>query len=245
MRASGPWKAAGRSVRVDRRRRGGGRGHRRGLVRRTSCAAAGPGGWSLVERSTLGQGASSRAAGIVRSQGGTPTAVRLAEWSRAFYRRQHDELRDRLGLRAARATSCPASPRPTWPTARARMAMQQGLGLDVRWLDADEADALNPTMAPGVDPRGHLPRRRRLHPPAAQRRWPTRVALAVSGVEVHERVAFDGPGDVRRPGHRGGDQRGRHRHRAGGPHRRARAGRGGTSGRGPRSPPAASATRWR
>ena len=39
----------------------------------------------LLEKRTLGQGASSRAAGIVRSQGGTSWAVRLGEWSRRFY----------------------------------------------------------------------------------------------------------------------------------------------------------------
>src|ERR1700694_4653282 len=44
----------------------------------------------LIERSTLGRGASSRAAGVVRAQGGTPTAVRLARWSMDFYRRQQD-----------------------------------------------------------------------------------------------------------------------------------------------------------
>src|SRR5690349_13352967 len=42
----------------------------------------------LVEKGHLGQGASSRAAGIVRMQGGTPEAVRLGLWSRGFYLRQ-------------------------------------------------------------------------------------------------------------------------------------------------------------
>src|SRR4051794_22264032 len=46
----------------------------------------------LLESDRLGQGASSRAAGIVRSQGGTPWAVKLAEWSRAFYRSQREEI---------------------------------------------------------------------------------------------------------------------------------------------------------
>src|SRR4051812_41179697 len=46
----------------------------------------------VVEKDRLGQGASSRAAGIVRSQGGTRWAVELAEWSRRFYLSQHDEL---------------------------------------------------------------------------------------------------------------------------------------------------------
>src|SRR5580692_6254754 len=46
----------------------------------------------LLEKRTLGQGASSRAAGIVRTQGGTPWAVRLGEWSRRFYLSQAAEI---------------------------------------------------------------------------------------------------------------------------------------------------------
>ena len=42
----------------------------------------------LLEKGALGQGASSRAAGVVRLQGGTPEAVRLGRWSREFYLRQ-------------------------------------------------------------------------------------------------------------------------------------------------------------
>src|SRR5215471_13227037 len=38
----------------------------------------------LLEKGLLGQGASSRAAGVVRLQGGTPAAVRLGQWSRRF-----------------------------------------------------------------------------------------------------------------------------------------------------------------
>jgi sarcosine oxidase subunit beta len=46
----------------------------------------------VVERSRLGRGASSRAAGMVRAQGGTTWAVRLGMWSQEFYRSQHDEI---------------------------------------------------------------------------------------------------------------------------------------------------------
>src|SRR5918996_2192515 len=44
----------------------------------------------VLERDLAGQGASSRAAGVVRAQGGTPDTVRLGMWSIDFYRRQHD-----------------------------------------------------------------------------------------------------------------------------------------------------------
>src|SRR4051812_13200019 len=46
----------------------------------------------LLERDTLGQGASSRAAGMVRAQGGTEWAVRLGMFSREFYAGQPDVL---------------------------------------------------------------------------------------------------------------------------------------------------------
>ena len=44
----------------------------------------------LVEADTLGSGASSRAAGMVRAQGGTETAIRLGLFSRDFYTTQRD-----------------------------------------------------------------------------------------------------------------------------------------------------------
>ena len=46
----------------------------------------------LVEATRLGAGASSRAAGMVRAQGGTETAVRLGLFSRDFYAGQRDHL---------------------------------------------------------------------------------------------------------------------------------------------------------
>src|SRR4029453_11305581 len=42
----------------------------------------------VLERGLAGGGASSRAAGIVRAQGGTPATVALGRWSIEFYRRQ-------------------------------------------------------------------------------------------------------------------------------------------------------------
>src|SRR3954469_22521343 len=60
----------------------------------------------LVEAGTLGQGASSRAAGMVRAQGGTPTAVRLGLFSRDFYAGQAAELGIDSGS-SPRVTTCP------------------------------------------------------------------------------------------------------------------------------------------
>ncbi len=144
----------------------------------------------LIDQSTLGQGASSRAAGIVRSQGGTPTAVHLAEWSRAFYLSQHDELGIDSGF-VRQGYFIPAFTDAEEATARGRMAMQQGLGLAVRWIDSDEADRLNPTMTPGVTRGGtFLAEDGYIHPPRNVVAYT--VALFTAGVEVYEGVCFDG-----------------------------------------------------
>ena len=81
----------------------------------------------LLEAATLGRGASSRAAGIVRSQGGTPTAVRLAEWSRRFYRAQYEEPGFDSGF-VRQGYYLPCFTDADIVTARARLAMQQELG---------------------------------------------------------------------------------------------------------------------
>src|ERR1700684_2786404 len=102
----------------------------------------------LVEKGTLGSGASSRAAGVVRMQGGTPEAVQLGRWSRGFYRRQHDELGTDSGF-VQQGYLLPCFTEAEVTAARERMAMQTGLGLPVRWLDPDEGDAVDPAPAPG------------------------------------------------------------------------------------------------
>src|SRR5688500_13227912 len=53
----------------------------------------------VLERDLLGQGASSRAAGVVRAQGGTPETVALGRWSIDFYHRQHELLGTDSGFR--------------------------------------------------------------------------------------------------------------------------------------------------
>jgi sarcosine oxidase, subunit beta len=144
----------------------------------------------VLEASTLGQGASSRAAGIVRSQGGTPTAVRLAEWTRAFYLTQQDELGIDSGF-VRQGYFLPCFTDVDVEAARQRMAMQQGLGLGVRWVDPDEAADLNPTLAPGSTLGGtFLADDGYLQP--SRNVLAYTVALATSGVEVFERVSFEG-----------------------------------------------------
>jgi len=144
----------------------------------------------LLEKRTLGDGASSRAAGIVRTQGGTPWAVRLGDWSRKFYLRQHDELGIDSGF-IPQGYLLPCFTAEDVTAARGRMAMQNAEGLSVRWLEPADVDALNPTLAPGLTlggtfcaEDGYLPPPRNVTAYA--------VALATSGVQVREHVSFTG-----------------------------------------------------
>ena len=96
---------------------------------------------TVLERNTAGQGASSRAAGIVRAQGGTPTAVALGRWTIDFYERQHSMIGTdsgfrRLGYLLLARTDAEAA------EAKERVAMQHAEGLEVRWVEP-EAVALN------------------------------------------------------------------------------------------------------
>jgi sarcosine oxidase, subunit beta len=144
----------------------------------------------VLDKRHAGQGASSRAAGIVRGQGGTPTAVRLGQWTQAFYRGQRAELGTDSGF-VQQGYFLPCFTAAEVAAAGTRMAMQLELGLDVRWVEPDEAAELNPTIAKGVHVGGTY---------AEADGWltPTRnvsaylLALARSGVELREGVAFTG-----------------------------------------------------
>ena len=144
----------------------------------------------VIDKRTLGEGASSRAAGVVRTQGGTRWAVQLGEWSRRFYLRQRDELGIDSGFRP-QGYLLPCFTEGDITAARARMAMQNELGLQVRWLEPDEVDAANPAMAPGVTLGGTFcAEDGYLSPPRNVLAYT--VALATSGVEIRERTACTG-----------------------------------------------------
>src|SRR5919197_5409231 len=92
----------------------------------------------VLEQGLVGVGASSRAAGIVRAQGGTPATVALGRWSIDFYRRQQslfgiDSGFRQLGYLILAVTDDDVR------EGRARVAMQHAEGLAVRWLDGAEA----------------------------------------------------------------------------------------------------------
>jgi len=144
----------------------------------------------LIEKGFLGQGASSRAAGVVRMQGGTPEAVRLGQWSRQFYLSQRDEIGTDSGF-TEQGYLLPCFTEAEVAAAHERMAMQTGLGVPVRWLDPGEVDAANPTLAPGQTLGGTFcAQDGYITPPRNVAAYT--VALVRSGVEVREHVAFRG-----------------------------------------------------
>ena len=144
----------------------------------------------LLEKRTLGQGASSRAAGVVRTQGGTPWAVQLGEWSRKFYLSQADELGIDSGF-TPQGYLLPCFSEADVAAARDRMAMQNALGLSVRWLEPGQLDALNPTLAPGLTLGGtYCAEDGYLTPPRNVLAYA--VALATTGVQLRERTTFLG-----------------------------------------------------
>jgi sarcosine oxidase subunit beta len=151
---------------------------------------AGLGDVVLLERDTLGQGASSRAAGMVRAQGGTEAAVRLGLFSRDFYAGQQEALGIDSGF-VAQGYFMPCFTEAEIEQARARIAMQQALGLDVRWVSGDEVDAMNPAMAPGQTlGASYAPGDGYIDPPRNVLAYT--AALFTAGVCVCERTAFTG-----------------------------------------------------
>ncbi len=144
----------------------------------------------LIEKGLLGEGASSRAAGVVRVQGGTPEAVRLSQWSRAFYLRQRDEIGTDSGF-TEQGYLLPCFAEAEVAAAHARMKMQAALGLPVRWLDPGEADAANPALAPGQTLGGTFCDQDGFIAPPRNVAAYT-VAMIRSGVEVREHVSFLG-----------------------------------------------------
>jgi len=144
----------------------------------------------VLEKGVLGQGSSSRAAGVVRVQGGTPEAVRLGQWSRAFYLGQHEEIGTDSGF-TQQGYLLPAFTDPEVAAARARIEMQRALGLPVRWLGPGEVDAVNPTLAVGATlGASYCEQDGYIAPPRNVAAYT--AALAASGVTVAERTRFAG-----------------------------------------------------
>ena len=100
--------------------------------------AEGVGRVVVLERGLVGMGASSRAAGIVRAQGGRPATVALGRWSIDFYTGQEAAYGTDSGFRR-HGYLILAVTEDDERAGRERVAMQQANGLDVSWLEAAEA----------------------------------------------------------------------------------------------------------
>ena len=102
----------------------------------------------VVERWRAGIGASSRAAGMVRAQGGTPTTVALGRWSIDFYQGQQARLGTDSGFRELGYLIFAETPEEA-RVGRERVSMQRSAGLEVHWLEPAGALEHNPELARG------------------------------------------------------------------------------------------------
>lgn len=144
----------------------------------------------VIERDAAGQGASSRAAGMVRSQGGSPDTVRLGTWSIDFYRSQRERYGIDSGFTGAGYVILAATAADE-RAARERTAMQRAIGLDARWVDADEARRLSPTLAEvGYRGGSYVATDGWIDPPRNVRAY--LLAMQRAGVELREGETFLG-----------------------------------------------------
>jgi sarcosine oxidase subunit beta len=144
----------------------------------------------VLERDLAGQGASGRAAGVVRAQGGTPQTVALGRWSIEFYRRQQELLGTDSGFRELGYLILAITEKDE-REGRERVAMQRAAGLDARWVSAEEAAELNPTLSPEghrgasyVETDGCIDAQRNVNA--------YRLAMQRAKVDLRERTAFAG-----------------------------------------------------
>jgi glycine/D-amino acid oxidase-like deaminating enzyme len=153
----------------------------------------------VLERETAGSGASSRAAGMVRAQGGTPDTVRLGAWSIDFYRGQRERYGTDSGF-VGRGYVILAVTAADERAAHDRIAMQRDAGLDARWVGAREVRGLIPAMAKdGYRGGSYVATDGWVDPPRNVRAYG--LAMQRHGVELREGVAFEG---LRTRGGRGG-----------------------------------------
>ncbi len=145
----------------------------------------------VLERGLAGDGASSRAAGIVRAQGGIPQTVALGRWSIAFYSGQAARYGTDSGFRELGYVILAATDEDE-AAAHERIAMQRTAGLDVRWVDAREASALTggTLAAEGHLGGSYVATDGAISPPRNVRAYS--LAMQREGVELRERTSFDG-----------------------------------------------------
>jgi sarcosine oxidase subunit beta len=160
--------------------------------------ADGAGRVVVIEQGLAGQGASSRAAGIVRAQGGTPATVALGRWSIDFYRGQAATIGTDSGFRELGYLILAVTVEDE-RVGRERVEMQRGQGLDVRWLSAEEASRLIPSLSPVGHRGGSFIDTDGFIDPARNVRAYS-LAMQAAGVELRERTAFTGLRTIPLPG---------------------------------------------
>ncbi len=135
-------------------------------------------------------GASSRAAGIVRAQGGTPTTVALGRWSIDFYRGQLARLGTDSGFRELGYLIF-AETAEEARVGRERVAMQKAAGIDAHWLEPDAALELNHELARGsFVGASYLATDGCIDPPRNVLAYS--LAMQQAGVELREHTTFVG-----------------------------------------------------
>ena len=144
----------------------------------------------LLEARTLGDGASSRAAGMVRAQGGTETAIRLGLRTQEFYATSGDRFPLDCGF-VAQGYLMPCFTAAEVEQAHDRIALQRTLGLEVEWLSGADIDDRRTGLAPGVTlGASYAPGDGYIDAPRNVLAYT--AALTLSGVDVRERCAFTG-----------------------------------------------------
>jgi sarcosine oxidase subunit beta len=144
----------------------------------------------VLERGLVGLGASSRAAGVVRAQGGMPATVALGRFSIDFYRHQQERLGTDSGFRELGYLIL-AQGEEDEAAARERIAMQRAAGLPTRWLGRAEAGAIAGTLeASAIRGATYVETDGYVDPPRNVRAYS--LAMQASGVELRERTAFTG-----------------------------------------------------
>lgn len=153
-------------------------------------AERGAGHVVLLEARTLGEGASSRASGMVRAQGGTETAIRLGLRSQEFYAASGDRYPLDCGF-VAQGYLMPCFSEAEVTAAHERIALQHRLGLDVQWLSSSDIDSRHTGLAPGVTLGGsYAPGDGYINAPRNVLAYT--AALTAYNVEVRENCAFTG-----------------------------------------------------
>lgn len=144
----------------------------------------------LLEAKTLGAGASSRAAGMVRAQGGTATAIRLGMRTQDFYRSTGERFPLDCGF-VAQGYLMPCFTDAEVAQAHDRIALQRRLGLDVEWWSSADIDARGTGLAPGVTlGASYAPGDGYIE--ASRNVLAYTAALTAHRVDIRERCAFTG-----------------------------------------------------